>query len=47
MDENRAEDDEGDDRLDGLCQELGLGLRFVSFRVWQLVNGKCGDEYST
>ena len=47
MDENRAEDDESDDRLDGLCQELGLGLRITSFGVWQLVNGKCGDEYGT
>lgn len=34
MDENRAEDDESDDRLDGLCQEFGLGLRITSFRVW-------------
>lgn len=39
--ENRAEDDKSDDRLNGLCQEFGLGLRVLPLlRVRKLVDGK-------
>ena len=44
VDENRADDDKSDDRLDRLCQEFSLVLG-VTIRVRQLVNGKGGDEY--
>ena len=44
MDENGAEDDESDNRLDGFRQEFGLGFRIATFRVRQLVNGKSGNE---
>ena len=44
VDENRAEDNERDNRLDGLRQEFGLGL-WLAFGHRQLMNGKGGDEY--
>ena len=47
MDENRTEDDESDDRLDGLCKELWLSLGLTSFRVWKLMDSECGNEYGT
>jgi hypothetical protein len=48
MDENRAEDDESDDRLDGRCQEFGLGLWVGSFRgVRQFFNGQGRNKYGT
>jgi len=39
VDENGAEDDKSDDRLDGLCQKFWLGLGVLR-RVRQPVNGK-------
>ena len=46
VDENRTEDDESDDRLDGDCQEFGLVLWVLSsVRLRQLINGKGRDEY--
>ena len=46
MDKDGAEDDKGDDGLDGLCKEFGLRLRVGSFRgARQLLNGEGRDEY--
>ena len=44
MDENRAEYDECDDWLDGLCQEFLLGLWVAAIGVRQLGDGKGGNE---
>jgi hypothetical protein len=46
VNENRAEDDKGDYRLNGHCQKFGLGLWICSIcRSWQLLNGQSRDEY--